>query len=84
MRLRVELVLVPEVLQPESSIAMGAAGDGGVSRWNPPGERSEVVRRRTLSEGDGGGSKWGRQRYVSLGDGGGSKWRRGTSLLVDS
>lgn len=58
---------------------MGAAGDGGVSRWNPPGERSEVVRRRTL--GDGGGSKWRRQRHVSLGDGGGSKWRRGTSLL---
>lgn len=60
---------------------MAAAGDGGVSRWNRPGERSEGVRWRTL--GDGGGSKWRRQRNSSLGDGGGSKWRRGTPL-VDS
>ena len=30
---------------------MGATGDGGSSKWNPPGGNKR-------SEGDGGSSKW--------------------------
>lgn len=61
---------------------MGAAGDGGRSRWNPALVRGKSSRVRGKSLGDGGGSKW-RKQLDTLGDGGGSiiKWIRWSKLL---
>lgn len=53
---------------------MTVKGDGGASKWKPPGGK----RREVDQEGDGGASKWkppGGSKSRSEGDGGSSKWK---------